>query len=318
MDLVSIVVPVYKVEKYLSRCVDSLINQTYQNIEIILVDDGSPDKCGEICEKYAEIDNRIKVIHKENGGLSDARNAGIDIATGKYITFVDSDDYVSKNMIVNLMRGIKEGNTEISCIRFIMCPDSGVDRLSETKNATFDTYIKEDFLEKMLYQEEIDNSAWGKLYNRDLFEGVRYPKGKLYEDLATTYKLLHKTDRVAVSHSDDYYYVQQENSIMHMNFNPSKMDAIENMSEWYGFIEKNYPKQLPAARSKFISVAFNIWKQIPFVKEYKLAKERCWAIICEYRKSVIADSRARKMIRLGAMCSYLGQHVCMWILNKGI
>ena len=176
-DLITIVIPIYKVENYLDKCVKSVINQTYKNLEIILVDDGSPDNCPKKCDEYEKKDTRIKVIHKENGGLSDARNAGIDIAKGKYITFIDSDDYVSEDYVEYMYNLLKQNNTKMST-----CETQVVNIEKETEMETqfvenIEILTKRDLFYKILFAQKSDVSAYSKLYETELFKDIRYPKG---------------------------------------------------------------------------------------------------------------------------------------------
>lgn len=177
-ELISVIIPIYNVEKYLKKCIDSIINQTYKNLEIILVDDGSPDNCGKICDEYAKKDQRIRVIHKKNGGLSDARNAGIDIAKGKYIAFVDSDDYVEKEYIEIMYKELKKNNVKI-----VQC---GINKISDNEEIIDNYgYLKDELINSQRIMEEkytkypISNVvAWNKLYDIDLFKNIRYPVRK--------------------------------------------------------------------------------------------------------------------------------------------
>ena len=185
-DKITIVVPVYKVEKYLRRCIESILQQTYKNIEIILVDDGSPDNCGKICDEYKEKDNRIIVIHKENGGLSDARNAGIDIATGKYIAFIDSDDYVANNFISSLYDVCIKNECEIAQCKFKRVTEDYKEEQKEISETTIldgKSAIKEIYGQNDVYTIV----AWNKLYLKNLFNDIRYTVGKIHEDESTTY-----------------------------------------------------------------------------------------------------------------------------------
>ena len=172
---ISVIVPVYKVEPYLSRCLDSIINQTYRNLEIILVDDGSPDRCGEICDEYARQDSRIRVIHKANGGLSDARNHGIDVAIGDYIAFVDSDDYIATDMYEKMLARLELDNSDMVVCNYYRFdegsapPKDGYIQLPDrvlTQDEAFDFYLQigGDYV-----------SAWNKLYKRTIFDDLRYP-----------------------------------------------------------------------------------------------------------------------------------------------
>ena len=188
-DLISVIIPVYKVEEYINRCIDSVINQTYKNLEIILVDDGSPDGCPKICDEYAKKDSRIRVIHKQNGGLSDARNVGIDNANGKYITFIDSDDWIPIDSINILYKNLINTKSEISsgCLLEVFS-----DNRKNYSNNDYEVYSKIEGLKNLFLLHDISNSASGKIYDISLFDNIRYPVGKLYEDLGTTYKLFAK------------------------------------------------------------------------------------------------------------------------------
>lgn len=238
MSLISIIVPIYNVEKYIFKCVDSIINQTYKNIEIILVDDGSTDNSGTICDEYEKKDNRIKVIHKKNGGLSDARNVGIDKAKGDYLVFVDSDDWVSDKMIEYLYNNackykadIVQGDyikayTEYNCIKNIKEEINHYNSIGALNN---------------LYEEECTKSVvvWNKIYKKDLFEEIRFPKGKLHEDEFTTYKLLHKAKNVVDSNIPIYYYRQREGSIMQSEFSEKRLHALEALIERKAYFKEN-------------------------------------------------------------------------------
>ena len=219
-DLISIVVPIYNVEKYLTRCIDSIIKQTYKNIEIILVDDGSPDNCGKICDEYAQKDNRIIVIHKENEGLSATRNAGIEIAKGKYIGFVDSDDYIKEDMYESLYNDMKKYDVDISICKYIevfIDDTNNNHKKSDVQNEeNVKIYNNIDILKKLLYNENITDHAWNKLYKTELFKNnnIRYPKGYMFEDIGTTYLLFEKAKKISLSSKMGYYYIRRESSIL--------------------------------------------------------------------------------------------------------
>ena len=239
-ELVTVVVPVYNVEKYLKRCVDSLINQTYKNLEIILVDDGSTDNSGKLCNDYAKDDSRIKVVHKKNGGLSDARNAGIDIASGKYVSFVDSDDYVNNDFIKILFQGLVKYNTKISISDICIMYDTG--EMIDESNSTIYTTSEKELLRLMLIgKRDIENSACNKLYAIELFDDIRYPVGRLYEDTATTYKLLAKCDNIVVNSYPLYYYMKRRDSITQCKFNRKKLQLIDSVEEMTTYVKNKYP-----------------------------------------------------------------------------
>ena len=243
MEKISIVVPIYKVEKYLEKCIESILKQTYKNLEIILVNDGSPDSCGEICEKYKQKDNRIIVIRQENKGLSGARNTGLSKATGKYICFIDSDDYISKNMIETLYNNLKLTNSDISICGFSQVGEDEIIEKSKQKGV-LKIIDKETCLKKLLYHRyNIDIVTWNKLYKKELFNNIKFPEGKIYEDFATIPFLVDKANNICCTNQKLYYYVQRKGSINNnSNFNVKIYDLIENLKVMEDFVESKYSK----------------------------------------------------------------------------
>ena len=194
--LVSVIIPIYKVEPYLIRCLDSVVNQTYKNLEIILVDDGSPDKCPQICDEYAKKDNRIIVIHQENGGLSAARNAGLDICKGEYVSFVDSDDWVAKEYIEDLFNICQQENSEIAICNHIRVNDSQIPY--EDNDLYIKSYRSLDALNILIYKApDSFVVSWGKLYKKELFNNVRFPLKQIHEDEFTTYQLFFYSKKIS-------------------------------------------------------------------------------------------------------------------------
>lgn len=300
--LVSVIVPVYKVEPYLSRCVDSILSQTYQRLEIFLVDDGSPDKCGEICDAYAQIDGRIKVIHKVNGGLSDARNVAIDVATGEYLVFIDSDDFVSPTHIEKLILLIHKYQADISITTFCSFLEGTMPNPRHKGNREL-LFSGLQAVEAMFYQGLFDNSAWGKMYHISVFKGIRYPRGLLYEDMPTTYKLLLKASRVAYSNDDSYYYLLRANSIEGSQFTSEKLDSALKLID---MMESDRDRLQPILRSfycRLVSFAFHLGMQMP--NDYE-RKDVFFNLIKQYRRVVICDKRARKKTRLACLLSFFG------------
>ncbi len=238
-DLISIIVPIYNVEKYLIRCIESIINQTYKTIEIILVDDGSTDNSSKICDEYKNKDKRIKVIHKKNGGLSSARNVGLDIAKGKYIGFVDSDDYISPNMYEMMYNNLIKTSGDI-----IICNFSYFKK--EPPSFTTEFNLKEytnieAILELIkLKKRKIEDYAWNKLYKKELFKNIRYPERFLYEDIGTTYKLFNKSKKIVTIDCRLYAYYDNGNSITYNNNTQKIFDRIEMIENRYNDLIKNY------------------------------------------------------------------------------
>lgn len=228
--LISVIVPIYNVECYLKTCIDSIVNQTYSNLEIILVDDGSPDKCPEICDEYEKNDSRVKVIHQDNGGLSAARNAGIDIASGEFLTFIDSDDFITKNYVELLYKGIVDFDADISIASF--CTFTKEDEL-EIQNIEFpfvEITREESFRRYGALNAELSMpfiSVCNKLYKKDFFASIRFPIGKLYEDAFTTYKLLDRVKKIIFTPSKIYFYRLNPLSILGQSFREKHLEMVE-------------------------------------------------------------------------------------------
>ena len=243
-DLISVIVPIYKVEAYLDDCVRSIVAQTYPNLEIILVDDGSPDRCGEMCDAWAAKDSRIKVIHKPNGGLSDARNAGLQIAAGDYIAFVDSDDWIEPQMYEKMLAAMKAEQAEICACRIRSCyPDHCVEWGCPEYRAT----EPEQTLAMLYNDTAYPVSAWNKLYRRELWETLRFPVGKICEDAFTTYLLVHKAKHIVQLPEAFYNYRIRPESIMTSRFSIKRMDEEEVWRVNYEFMKEHYPRIYPAA-----------------------------------------------------------------------
>lgn len=255
--LISVIIPVYKVEQYIRKCVDSVIEQTYDNLEIFLVDDGSPDKCGEICDEYARKDKRIIVIHKENGGLSDARNVALDVATGDYVMFVDSDDWIKKETCDFLIRTIQKQSVDIVCFGLAEILPSG--KIAKYIKAEHSRFLTKSEAIRLLvsYGGGVGNYAWNKIYSRHLFEDVRYPKGKIYEDNGTTYKLFHKANAIYVIDKVCYNYQLRSTSISAIWYKPTAIQARLEM--WKGrleFFKTNYPEHVDIQVAQILGEMF--------------------------------------------------------------
>mgnify|MGYP004458462943 CR=1 FL=1 len=216
---ISIIVPIYNVEKYIRKCIESIINQTYRNIEIILVDDGSPDNCGKICDEYAKKDSRVKVIHKKNGGLSDARNKGTEVATGEYIMYVDSDDYIELSACEELYNIINAGNVDIVCYNFKKVDELGniIDNKKIYSQGNSKKEIEMSFKDAMidnLYRKHIRYEAGSKIYANKIAKKISFPTNMLAEDFATFYKFLAEARKIIFYDRCLYNYVQRNGSIM--------------------------------------------------------------------------------------------------------
>ena len=249
-DKISVIVPIYKVEDYLHRCVDSIINQTYTNLEIILVDDGSPDNCPMICDEYAKKDSRIRVVHKKNGGLSDARNAGIDIATGEYIMFIDSDDFVDIEMMESMMKNMIDNNVDmVVCNIKYVYEDREVVKYNQA-DRILDRY---EAMEEYLKDGVVQAVAWNKLYKKSLINDMRYKVGKTNEDEFFTYKVVDKTDKIYYNSRPFYNYIQRDSSIMG-KYSLKRLDGVEASYERLNFIKERYPDLYEKEKKTFINL----------------------------------------------------------------
>ena len=277
-EKITIIIPVYKVEQYLDKCVESVVGQTYKNLEIILVDDGSQDNCPHMCDEWAKKDKRIKVIHKENGGLSDARNFGIDQATGEYLMFVDSDDYLGYEICEKLYKLLKDHKTDFSmcaCLKFFEN-----EPLPEKAQDINIAYFSGEEVTDQLYKKEIPYfmTAWGKLYKKELFKTLRYPKGRLHEDEFVLHEILANVKSFVYTDEQMYYYLQRAGSIMGSKKEKNIVDILCAYRNRYKFLNEKYPDYkdktdkwyLKTLKSLYI---YNPWisKQLKkdLVKEYK-------------------------------------------------
>lgn len=269
--LISVIVPIYNVEKYLPRCIESIINQTYKNLEIILVDDESPDNCGRICDEYMEKDARIKVIHQKNKGLSGARNSGIDIATGEYLAFVDSDDYIEPIMYETLYNDIQEHDAGMSiCSRYYEFEDGHrVERYKLEQEVK--VYSGKEAIVEMNNYSSFDMSAWDKLYKRELFKEIRFPQGKLSEDFFIMFRLLDKARKVTFNPKPLYIYVQRNNSISRNT--KINWDFIEASKEQMKYICEKYPDLEDVAKTAYASANMTVYN-FHIKSHVKCQKER--------------------------------------------
>lgn len=243
MNLISVIVPIYKVEEYLEECIQCLIAQTYENLEIILVDDGSPDSCGEICDRWAQKDKRIRVIHKENGGLSDARNAGMKVAKGEWIGFVDSDDVVHPEMYERLLAMMKETNSDIGCCNLTRDLKScNVSHKEDMAAKNCKIFSSVEALESLLRLETISVTVWNKLYKKESIGGLEFPKGKYHEDEFWTYLVLSRAKRVVYMDMPFYGYRERGESITTQKYTSRHLDFLDARSERLEYMEKHYPQ----------------------------------------------------------------------------
>ena len=278
--LISIVVPVYNVKAFLAKCLDSIVKQTYMNLEIIVVDDGSTDGSEEICDSYAERDGRISVIHKENGGLASARNAGIDLAHGEYIGFVDSDDFIEPFMYEKLLKALLKHSCEIAVcgINYVFDDGTVIPKANLEPERIFDF---QQAITEMNTFRLFDMGAWSKLYSRRLFDDIRFPIGKLSEDFFIMYKLFNRSRYVVYVPDACYNYFQRANSITKSK--KINHDFLEAAYEQMLFLDKNYPDLSIVGHTSYASAALTVYdsylkNRVKCPKDFLL---RCHSIIKE-------------------------------------
>ena len=242
--LISVIVPIYKVEEYLDRCVESLVGQTYNNIEIILVDDGSPDSCSKCCDGWIEKDRRIIVIHKTNGGLSDARNAGVLAADGEYIAFVDSDDWIDTETYLLVINKIIETGAQIGAFNII---NVGSEPFTLELSDDYEVLDSEKAIGNTISDTGVKTVAWNKVYHRSVLEGLSFPKGKLHEDEYYTFRALDRAEKIVYLHRQCYYYFQRPTSIMGQ-YNIRHIDMLEGVKQRMELVEARYPRLYRGAK----------------------------------------------------------------------
>jgi len=245
-EKISVVIPVYKVEKYLDKCMESVTGQTHKNLEIILVDDGSPDACPKMCDEWAKKDGRVKVIHKQNGGLSDARNFGIDAATGKYLTFIDSDDYLDLNFCETLLNELKNNNADmvIGGVKLVY-ENPANEKVKNSKTVIDDSVFSVENVNDLIYDKKFPHlmTAWAKLYKKELFREIRFPVGRLHEDEFVYFQILFNCKKLAVNRKVNYFYLQRGTSIMSNKSEKNLRDILDAFEEKFNFIEAKFPQK---------------------------------------------------------------------------
>jgi glycosyltransferase involved in cell wall biosynthesis len=285
---ISIIVPVYKVEQYLRKCVDSILAQTLTNFELILINDGSPDNCGEICDEYVKKDSRVRVIHKENGGQATARNWGLDMAKGDYVGFVDSDDWIEPDMYELLYRICENNDCDIaSCSSKIYYQNKTVITGTHPLHSLNNSEAMRALLEGKLFDEVV----WTKLFKRSVIGNIRFPVGVMYEDTAFTYRVIHECKKVCCIGEPKYNYIKRESSTMDRAIKNVSIDAVMIYDEMYEFINKHYQElgnlvALKLANSSM--VVLNLMSSRKKFKEYKSKYYTVTSILNKYFNKTIA------------------------------
>lgn len=308
--LISVIVPVYKAEEYLDKCIESLVNQTYANLEIILVNDGSPDRCPDICEKWKKRDNRIVVLNKENGGQSDARNAGMRIAKGTYFIFVDSDDYVSKDYVEYLYGILESAGADIAIGKmgkFFDGSDLNTEHVDKNYILTFNST---EAIRDFLYEKHISTSINSKIFKRELFDNIEFPKGKIFEDLYIFYKVVAKCNTVVYGDRLIYYYRIRTDSTIGTLDPLKNKDFLLAAKDVHTYVINHCLTIKKAADFKLFQAAIEMFVHLPLKDnnhEQRCYREELWQYILEYRLQILLDSNCRFKYRLLAFISFWGK-----------
>lgn len=310
--LVSIIIPVYNVKKHIKRCIKSVENQTYKNLEIILVDDGSTDGSGDLCKELLKQDDRIIMVSQSNKGLSAARNAGIDICHGDFITFVDSDDVIEKDYVEYLLGLLLENKSDFS-----ICAHKEI-KNNKTfhdcgKGLSEKQYTPEECLKDMLNERGFTVSAWGKLYSKKLFKNIRFPEGKLHEDLSTTYKLILQSKKITYGQEPKYLYYQNKTSITNSGFNEQKLSIIDQTDEMCKEILQQYPKLVDTTIARRVHARFSVLRLMvseknlseDMQKEKKIIK----TFLKNHKKYILNSPNAPKRTKIAMRTLSLGEPV---------
>jgi len=303
---VSIIVPVYKVEAYLSQCVEPLLKQVYKNIELILVDDGSPDSCGTLCDQYAAQDDRVIVIHQSNQGLSAARNSGMRIASGEYFSFIDSDDVVSEHYISCLMQPIEEAGAQLSICRVIDFQDGTQPIFTQSRE--YCVLDRDAALSDFLYMRRIRTGVVGKLLHRSLCVKNLFRVGIYYEDAEPMYHALCNASRVALCDAALFGYRHRSTGQSKQSFTTKEMDCINVWSRVYDDIQHNHPQLSKPVASRAFSANSHIFFMIPYGENSKETK-LIWSLLKRDRRAVLLNPDARKKARAAALLSYFGPKI---------
>lgn len=312
--LISIIVPVYNTEKYVRQAIDSILAQTYENIEVILVDDGSTDESGKICDEYMKKDKRVVTKHQLNQGQATARNEAFKISKGEYIIYADSDDLMHKDQVKCMIKVMEETMADI-----IQVENSKFYRYEKIKNMpnesiekiNYSIYTASEALELLCYQRKFNFSPVCKLIKRELMNDLEFPTNTGYEDAAIMYKLYGKAEKLVYSPTVLYWYRQHAMSTMHTKFSDKKVDRIRIMTELKQYIIENFPENSSAVQTRYCLAQLQLLMELPFSADYKSIKKMAYSNLKGSRKEMLMDRKAPKKIKIMVLASYFGPNVLM-------
>ena len=315
-EKISVIVPVYNVEQYLERCVDSIINQTYTNLEIILVNDGSTDNSGKLCDELAKRDERIRVIHKENGGLSDARNRGIDESESDLVGFIDSDDYIDSDMYEVLLKNLNDTDADLS-----MCALYDVyNNTPEAQVTNKETWklSSEQAIKMVMEAKILSVTAVNKLYRKSLFTDLKFEVGKIAEDAFIMIKLLDKCEKIVATNEKKYYYVHRENSITTQKFSTKFLNVIEAYEQNSNIILEKYPKLKDVAQTRMNWAYFYVLDRLLLDDNYndKELENKLISYLKNHRKDILNDPLFTKGRKIGFIALLLSRNLYRKLIEK--
>lgn len=315
-EKISVIVPVYNVEQYLERCVDSIISQTYTNLEIILVNDGSTDNSGKLCDELAKKDERIRVIHKENGGLSDARNRGIDEAESDLVGFIDSDDYIDSDMYEVLLKNLNNTDADLS-----MCALYDVyNNTPEAQVTNKETWklSSEQAIKMVMEAKILSVTAVNKLYRKSLFTDLKFEVGKIAEDAFIMIKLLDKCEKIVATNEKKYYYVHRENSITTQKFSTKFLNVIEAYEQNSNIILEKYPKLKDVAQTRMNWAYFYVLDRLLLDDNYndKELENKLISYLKNHRKDILNDPLFTKGRKIGFIALLLSRNLYRKLIEK--
>lgn len=313
--LISVVIPVYNIETYLERCLQSVADQDYERFEAILVDDGSTDSSAQICDQWSEKDTRFKCIHKANGGLSDARNVGISLSSGEYITFIDGDDWVDSSLLSTLWQGIEQGASISACGFYTV--RNGSPKAWRKPQKGYRILSAVEAVEDMMYAHTIDASAWAKLFHRSCFDYFLFPKGHLYEEVAITYRMMLTQSKVAITTLPMYFYVKRPESIVTSSYSECDMDMLRYSQEMLQYAETERSELIPAAKRRIVYACFFLLKSMG--QDYRIHPSEVSTIrsaFGQYKAGVFRDPEVslRDKVAIVLLSCGVGTFETFWTL----
>ena len=304
MHKVSVIIPFYNVESYIAKCLQSVSQQTFRDFEVILVDDGSNDNSASICKRFTENDSRFRLYSKQNEGVAQARNFGLEKAEGDFITFIDSDDIAHPELLKIMTENACKHNAEISIVGHkIFFGDSTPKRKAHAQICIFSP---EEAIENALYQKDINNAMWGKLFMKSLFDDIRFPANRIYEDLAVFYLLFERAKSIVATKDTLYFYRKREGSYI-QTFTPQRTDVLDITDQLCDYMQRHHHELTSAANDRKLSANFNIlWLSNIHKCQDEHLNKRCWQNIIKLRLESLANPQVRIKNKLGVLVSFLG------------